>query len=127
MVGFWVALEDATVENGCLWAAPGSHASGTVYKTFRRREGGRSEGTKGGACELVGVDIPEVASRTPLEVKAGTLVLLDGRLVHWSEENRSGKSRHAFSVHVVEGGKGVEWQASNWLQRTADCPFRALY
>jgi len=62
-----------------------------------------------------------------LEVKAGTLVLLDGRLVHWSEENRSGKSRHAFSVHVVEGGKGVEWQASNWLQRTADCPFRALY
>ena len=28
---------------------------------------------------------------------------------------------------LVEGGKGVEWHASNWLQRTAACPFRALY
>lgn len=24
-VGFWFALEDATVENGCLWAKPGGH------------------------------------------------------------------------------------------------------
>ena len=26
--GFWLALEDATVENGCMWAAPGGHRSG---------------------------------------------------------------------------------------------------
>lgn len=121
VVGFWVALEDATIENGCLWAAPGSHRSGKVFKSFRRKIGE-------GGCELVGDDIPPipVESSTPLEVKAGTLVLLDGRLVHWSDENKSGKSRHAFSVHVVESD-GVTWPARNWLQRTPECPFSPLY
>jgi len=25
VVGLWIALEDATVDNGCLWFLPGSH------------------------------------------------------------------------------------------------------
>lgn len=25
--GMWLALEDATIKNGCLWAIPGSHKS----------------------------------------------------------------------------------------------------
>ena len=25
IVGLWLALEDATVDNGCLWFIPGSH------------------------------------------------------------------------------------------------------
>ena len=32
----------------------------------------------------------------PLEVKEGTLILLHGRLPHYSCENKSNKSRHAF-------------------------------
>ena len=88
-----------------------------IYKRFVRKEGG--------GCELIGDEIPGCENATPLEVKAGTLVLLDGRLIHWSEENRSGKSRHAFSLHVVEGN--VTWRSSNWLQRPPDRPFRPLY
>jgi ectoine hydroxylase-related dioxygenase (phytanoyl-CoA dioxygenase family) len=26
----WIALDDATVENGCLWVLPGSHARGVL-------------------------------------------------------------------------------------------------
>lgn len=35
LVGFWIALDDATVENGCLWMIPGSHKT-DVHKRFIR-------------------------------------------------------------------------------------------
>src|SRR5262245_28758222 len=31
LVGGWVALDDATTENGCLWVLPGSHKPGIIY------------------------------------------------------------------------------------------------
>jgi ectoine hydroxylase-related dioxygenase (phytanoyl-CoA dioxygenase family) len=33
--GFWFAIEDATLENGCLWAAPGGH-QGPLRQLFKR-------------------------------------------------------------------------------------------
>jgi hypothetical protein len=38
-MGLWFALEDATIENGCLWARPGSHAE-PPRKRFHRLPGG---------------------------------------------------------------------------------------
>src|ERR1044071_9304232 len=35
-VGFWFALEDASVENGCLWAKSGGHRTG-LRSRFRRK------------------------------------------------------------------------------------------
>lgn len=35
-LGFWFALDDATIENGCLWALPGSHKEYPVNKRFVR-------------------------------------------------------------------------------------------
>ena len=49
-----------------------------------------------------------------LEVKAGTLILMHGNLVHTSEANKSCKSRVAFNFGVVEGSYG--WLADNYLQ-----------
>ena len=119
VVGLWLALEDATLENGCLWALPGSHAQG-VHRQFVRSEGGK--------VTFVG-EAPEydTSALVPLEVQAGTLVLLHGANVHCSKENTSGKSRHAFSVHVVEGAAGHVWNANNWLQRRPELPFEPLY
>ena len=37
VIGFWVALEDATIENGCLWVASGGH-KGPLRKLFTRLE-----------------------------------------------------------------------------------------
>ena len=42
LIGFWIALEDATLENGCLWFAPGSHLSG-VHRRFIRNPDKNSE------------------------------------------------------------------------------------
>lgn len=121
VVGFWWALEDCTTTNGCLWAVPGSHTQG-VTRRFRRRADG--QGTE--------FDPPEapapfdLTGAVPLEVKRGALVLLHHALVHYSAENRSGASRHAYSVHVVEGAAGTVYPKDNWLQRPAGDPFREL-
>lgn len=34
-IGFWIALEDATLNNGSLWFAKGSHEAG-VHRRFKR-------------------------------------------------------------------------------------------
>ena len=50
--------------------------------------------------------LPRTAGRrtlVPLEVTAGTLVVLHGLLPHWSDVNRSGASRHAYSLHCISG------------------------
>jgi phytanoyl-CoA hydroxylase len=62
----------------------------------------------------------------PLEVLAGTLVVLHGSNVHGSNANTSAVSRHAYSMHVVEGN-GAEWLPDNWLQRSSELPFEPLY
>lgn len=110
-LGFWWPLADCTTRNGCLWAVPGSHAR-PVARRFRRAAGG------GGGTEF---DPPEpqpfdLTGAVPLEVPAGTLVLLHAALVHYSEANTSAAARHAYSIHVVEGGKGTVYPADNWLQ-----------
>ena len=38
VTGFWFAIEDATLENGCLWAAPGWHLTG-LRQLFKRTGG----------------------------------------------------------------------------------------
>lgn len=120
VIGLWLALEDATIENGCLWALPGSHKAG-VHKHFVRDPIDSAVSFTGAMPEI---DMNEFE---PVEVKAGTLVLLHGANLHMSRENKSGKSRHAFSVHCVEGAPGVNYRSDNWLQRKKDFPFEPLY
>ena len=118
VTGFWFALEDATLENGCLWAEPGGHQ--TALRQRFRREG---EGT---AFELLDPDpLPIPPDRlVPLEVPAGTLVVLHGLLPHWSAVNRSPRSRHAYSLHCISAA--ADYPGDNWLQRRPDLPLRRL-
>ena len=107
VTGFWFAIEDATLDNGCLWALPGGHRL-PVRTRFRR------EGT-GTTTDVLDPEPYPRAGLVPLEVDAGTLVVLHGLLPHWSAPNTSDRSRHAYTLHVVEGG--AEYLADNWLQR----------
>ena len=85
VVGLWLALEDATVENGCLWALPGGHL-GALKSRFVRAPGG-------GVTTIVHDPSPWPDQRfVPLETPRGTLVVLHGRLPHGSAANRSARS-----------------------------------
>ncbi len=119
-VGFWFALEDATLENGCLWAEPGGHR-GPLRKRFRRAPEG---GTTFDSLDDAPLPEPGDGKLVPLETPAGTLVLLHGQLPHYSGPNRSPKSRHAYSVHLIEGS--ASYPADNWLQRSDDLPLRGF-
>jgi phytanoyl-CoA hydroxylase len=116
VVGFWFALEDATIDNGCLWAIPGGHRLGLKKRFIRKDESV--------AFEVLDDDPWPEDSLVPLEAPKGTLVLLHGRLPHQSGANRSSRSRHAYSVHVIDGT--AAYPADNWLQRGPALPLRGF-
>ena len=116
-VGLWFALENASVENGCLWVIPGGHKLG-LKSRFVRAE---NDGTRFEVFD----DSPWPEEKLqPLEVETGTLIVLHGLLPHLSRENRSAKSRHAYTLHVIEAS--ALYPASNWLQRSAEMPLRGF-
>jgi phytanoyl-CoA hydroxylase len=132
VTGFWFAIEDATLDNGCLWAAPGAHRS-SLRQVFKRNDlddPASSDGTVFDVLDPEPLPAPPVeldattSSLVPLEVEAGTLVVLHGLLPHWSGPNRSGTSRHAYSLHCISGQ--ADYPDWNWLQRPADMPLRPL-
>ncbi|KAK4753833.1 hypothetical protein SAY87_001937 [Trapa incisa] len=108
--GLWLALEDANIANGCLWAIPGSHKDGLVRRFIRGEDG-------------VSFDRPsptyDKKDFVPVEVKAGSLVIIHGDLIHQSFENISPKSRHAYSLHVVDTD-GCKWTDDNWIKRKVE-------
>jgi phytanoyl-CoA hydroxylase len=122
VVGFWFALQDATVENGCLWAQPGGHR-GPLRQRFAR-DGGDADGTHFDVLD--GTPLPDAGGPdlVPLETPRGTMVVLHGLLPHWSGPNTSRQSRHAYSVHCIEAD--AEYPADNWLQRGPRLPLRGF-
>lgn len=124
VTGFWFAIEDATLQNGCLWAAPGGHRT-TLRKLFKRRGPDFARNDLGTEFDILDdTPLPDPASLVPLEVPAGTMVVLNGLLPHWSDVNRSATSRHAYSLHCISAD--AEYPAWNWLQRSTDLPLRRL-
>ena len=57
---------------------------------------------------------------------SGSVVLIHGKVMHKSEENKSDKSRHAFTFHMVET-QGSQYSKENWLQPTEALPFPKLF
>ncbi|KAF2436505.1 phytanoyl-CoA dioxygenase [Tothia fuscella] len=119
-VGFWYALEDATVENGCLSFAAGSHKRSPITQRFVRKENGKgtdfteNDGSKFPVGAAVEDGLEREEEYTLGEVKAGTLVLIHGNLLHKSEKNTSQKGRIIYTFHVIEGEH--VYDERNWLQ-----------
>ena len=116
-IGFWFALEDATVENGCMYFIPGGHKMNLKQRNYRI---GKNELT----TEILDPQPWPEHLKLPAEASAGTLVIFDGRAPHMSGPNLSDKSRHAYTLHVID--KACHWPAENWLQRSADLPLRGF-
>jgi len=116
-MGLWFALEDATVDNGCLWARPGGHTE-PPRKRFHRVPGG------GTAFEVLDARALPVEGEVPLEAPKGTCIVLHGLLPHRSGANRSARSRQAYSLHLID--ERANYRADNWLQRGPDLPLRGF-
>jgi ectoine hydroxylase len=90
-----VYLDDATVENGCLEVAPGSHRDGMVVDRIT------AEGF--GANEMDPAKF-DLGSLIPIEAKAGAVVFFGAFLVHRSLPNRSDRQRRALLYSYQPGG-----------------------
>lgn len=103
---FWFAIEDATLQNGCLWVEPKGHL-GPLRERFNRNG-------KQTHMQILS-DAPwPTETGIPLEVKAGSLVVFHGLLPHYSAANRSAHSRQAYTLHVTDGA--CSFAKENWLQ-----------
>jgi phytanoyl-CoA hydroxylase len=116
-VGLWFALEDATLENGCMWALAGRHRELLRSRLLRQADGSL------GYVVYDPAPIPAEGA-LPLEARRGTLILLHGQLPHLSGPNHSSKSRHAYTLHVIDGV--CRYLPDNWLQRAAEMPLRGF-
>jgi len=117
IAGLWFALEDATIENGCLWAIPGGHRLGLKSRWVRNGEGGMKFDVFDSSPWLE-------ENLVPLEVGKGSLIILNGLLPHKSLANRSSKSRQAYTLHVI--GANSHYSETNWLQRSPELPLRGF-
>lgn len=117
IAGLWFALEDATIENGCLWAIPGGHKLG-LKSRWRRNADGEMK------FDVFDPSRWPEEKLVPLEVRKGSLIILNGLLPHKSLANRSAKSRHAYTLHVISGD--ARYAEDNWLQRPAAMPLRGF-
>lgn len=117
IAGLWFALEDATVENGCLWAIPGGHTLGLKSRWLRSSDAGMK-------FDVFDASPWPEAKLVPLEVKQGSLIILNGLLPHKSLANRSTKSRQAYTLHVISADS--RYAETNWLQRSPELPLRGF-
>ena len=111
VIGFWFAIDDATTENGCMWALPGGHR--LPVKTRNRLSPDR----KSTFNEIFDPTPYPTTGLVPLEAPRGTLILLNGTLPHRSGPNTSDKPRHAYTIHAIDGM--ADYPSDNWLQRPA--------
>jgi len=109
VVTYWFAMEDATLENGCLWVEPQGH-KGPLRERFNR-DGSNT------IMESLSDQAWPIETGIPVEVKAGSLVVFQGQLPHYSAPNRSDKSRQAFTLHVTDGR--TKYASQNWLHAKA--------
>ncbi len=86
VVGCWIALDEATIENGCMVVAPGSHLKGPVVH-FRRRD-----------WQICDTDVDNSAA-VAVPLKPGGLLIFQSLLHHGTPPNQTGSRRRALQFH----------------------------
>jgi ectoine hydroxylase-related dioxygenase (phytanoyl-CoA dioxygenase family) len=107
LCGVWIALDDATVDNGCLWVQPGSHQQRHLWPS-RPCTDPRFDG----APESTGWDSPrwQAEGGVAAEVTAGTVVFFNGYTLHRSLDNRRTSGfRRALVIHCMSAQNELPW------------------
>ena len=110
----WIALDDATVDNGCLWVVPGSQRDGVIYPA-REHDDERFDAS----VEAYGFPHDD-GDAIAVELTAGSVLFFDGYLLHRSLPNtgRAGM-RRALVNHYMSAQSLLPWgdsagRAARW-------------
>jgi phytanoyl-CoA hydroxylase len=89
----WVALTDATLDNGCPWVVPGVHKLGTLAHTY---------------VEPLGYEcFEEPPSKVAAPVRAGGAVVFSSLTPHMTGPNTTGEIRKAYILQYAHAGSEV--------------------
>jgi len=95
-IAAWTAIDDATLDNGCLYIVPGSHRGG-----IHCPESGGENWLGYGDSHIT--KFPRESKPIPVEVKRGQTMFFGGHLIHGSGPNRTkDRSRRTFIGHYVD-------------------------
>lgn len=121
LIGAWIAMDDATIENGCLWLIPGSHKPGILWPMEQQRDR-RFDCTD----ESKGFPYRD-EDAIPIEVKAGSVVFFNGYLLHRSFPNRAKAGfRRVLVNHYMRAESLLPWQAPKEGQQMALADYRDI-
>lgn len=104
MTGVWIALDKASVDNGCLWVIPGSHKRGVIWPT-RAHTSTEFDHTE----ESFGYPYAEEGA-IPVELEPGSILFFDGYLLHKSNKNvTENNSRRSYVCHYMNADSMLPW------------------
>ncbi|MEO6875854.1 MAG: phytanoyl-CoA dioxygenase family protein [Opitutaceae bacterium] len=95
MCGVWIALDQATVANGCMHVIPGGHRDGPRKHYWSKVD-----------CEIMTAEVDESAA-VAVELAPGGLMIFDGMLPHETPANTSSQRRRALQFHYQSAGTKV--------------------
>ncbi len=96
VVGIWLAVTAATLENGCLHVLPGSN-----HQPIHEHIEDRRPGANLGYVEIVDHDMSDAI---PVLMDPGDLLVFDSHLMHRSTDNESAGLRAAMVYHYAQAG-----------------------
>ena len=112
----WVAIDDADVENGCLWAIPGSHRPGFIYPTADHGDPDFFDATPRAVIEHFGeCEYMRETGGLALEMGHGDAVFFNGYTLHRSLKNVSQRSRLSFANHYMSVESMLPWNNDDHL------------
>lgn len=121
LTGAWIAMDNATTENGCLWVIPGSHKRGIIYPQQAHND--RRFDCTGEAYRFPYSDEDAI----PVEVKSGSIVFFNGYLLHRSLPNRAtGGYRRALVNHFMSAESFLPWHAPKPGENMGTLDFRDI-
>jgi ectoine hydroxylase-related dioxygenase (phytanoyl-CoA dioxygenase family) len=121
LIGAWIALDDATVQNGCLWVIPGSQRHGIIWP--QKAHNDRRFDCTGEAMYYPYSDDDAV----PVEVRRGSIVFFNGYLLHRSLPNyAAGGFRRSLVNHYMSAESLLPWYGFEAGQSVATADYRDI-
>eukprot|EP00117_Sycon_ciliatum_P001389 scpid80774/ scgid0099/ Phytanoyl-CoA dioxygenase, peroxisomal; Phytanic acid oxidase; Phytanoyl-CoA alpha-hydroxylase len=99
----WIALDNVTIENGCVWVIPGSHRPGIIWPAKQHNDERFDF-----ADASYGYPYSE-ADFIPVQLPPGSAVFFNGYLLHRSLPNKSHGFRRAFANHYMRAESFLPW------------------
>ncbi len=117
LVGAWVAIDDATIRNGCLWMHPGSHSHGVLWPQFVHND---PRFDPAGESVLKGTGYDREGG-VAIEIPAGSVAFFNGYVLHRSLANdTTDQFRRAFVTHYMSAESLLPWDCDGTVPATQD-------